>query len=641
MIRKCTRYIFLFFLALIIIPSSIYLVGLKENDNVSSDEYPQKSYNAIGASSDEDVQDADPGFYIKNYKVDIVVGENNILHISEVIDCNFYALKHGIYRDIPLVNKVEREDGTTSSNIAQISNIKVDHNYSKSSSDGSIRLIIGDADKLITGDQTYIISYDYNLGKDRIKKYDELYFNLIGTQWTTHIEKVNFTIEMPKDFNKEALGFSSGYKGSTSSDVIFNVDGRKITGETTAKLLKGQALSVRLQLPENYFVGEGNISDTLLTAGYVVPFVLFAIVLALFIWGNNKNKKIPTVEFYPPEGLTSVDVALIYKGKVRNPDVVSLLVSLADKGYLKIEQYGEDKDSMRITRCKPYSGNDDQEREFMNALFGTESGESVTTTGLRETSFPKDMTQISKNTNSKDFKKKYFDTRFLFVGLISKILAVFALLTSVFIMLAYNPGMLAIYIFPILAFIVIKISMPTEGIFQKVIFCVFMMFWGGIPLVFGLSIVLDFGFVFFVSNILGLVYFATMFIMSGKMGFRTLKGGELYAKILGFRNFLKTAEKAKLEALCNEQPSYFYNILPYAYVLGVSNVWIKKFESIAIENPDWYSSSIDMAFSLAMCNNMFTSVSRASAPKSSGGGSGGSGGGFSGGGSGGGGGGSW
>ena len=124
---------------------------------------------------------------------------------------------------------------------------------------------------------------------------------------------------------------------------------------------------------------------------------------------------------------------------------------------------------------------------------------------------------------------------------------------------------------------------------------------------------------------------------------RTQFGNEILGKINGFKNFLETAEKDKLEALVNENPTYFYDILPYTYVLGVSKKWIFKFESIAIEPPEWYDYG-HTAFNVGMMDTFMdkTIVSAASTLNSSPSDSGGSGGGgSSGGGSGGGGGGSW
>ena len=57
--------------------------------------------------------------------------------------------------------------------------------------------------------------------------------------------------------------------------------------------------------------------------------------------------------------------------------------------------------------------------------------------------------------------------------------------------------------------------------------------------------------------------------------FQTLQddgyGNELLGKIKGFRDFLDTAEKPKLEELVMQNPVYFYNILPFTYVLDVSD----------------------------------------------------------------------
>ena len=66
---------------------------------------------------------------------------------------------------------------------------------------------------------------------------------------------------------------------------------------------------------------------------------------------------------------------------------------------------------------------------------------------------------------------------------------------------------------------------------------------------------------------------------------------EMLGRIRGFRKFLVTAEKPRLEMLVAESPSYFYDILPYTYVLGVTSAWIRKFDKIAMKPPGWYTSS--------------------------------------------------
>ena len=126
---------------------------------------------------------------------------------------------------------------------------------------------------------------------------------------------------------------------------------------------------------------------------------------------------------------------------------------------------------------------------------------------------------------------------------------------------------------------------------------------------------------------------------------RTPYGVDSIGKILGLKQFIETAEKDRLEMMAKDDPQFFYKILPYAYVLGVTNVWSKKFESIAIQPATWYHGPSYMNSMLFMhhINSTMSSMQRVMTSMPQGRGSGGSfgGGGFSGGGFGGGGGGHW
>lgn len=70
------------------------------------------------------------------------------------------------------------------------------------------------------------------------------------------------------------------------------------------------------------------------------------------------------------------------------------------------------------------------------------------------------------------------------------------------------------------------------------------------------------------------------------MGRKTQYGEKIKSQVAGFRKFLVKVEKDKLETLVMENPSYFYDILPYTYVLNISKKWIKKFENIPVPEMD-------------------------------------------------------
>lgn len=52
----------------------------------------------------------------------------------------------------------------------------------------------------------------------------------------------------------------------------------------------------------------------------------------------------------------------------------------------------------------------------------------------------------------------------------------------------------------------------------------------------------------------------------------------LYAEILGFREFIRTAEWDKLKVLSEEDPGYGMDILPYAMLFNMGTEWTKRFE---------------------------------------------------------------
>lgn len=170
-------------------------------------------------------------YVVDQYDIHIIVNENNTLDITEMITAYFNESKHGIIRSIPLSNMIMRLDGTSSTNRTQVTNVSVDHEYTTKRENGDYKIQIGAEDHTLTGEETYIIKYTYNLGKDPVEDYDELYFNIIGDEWDTVIGNVTFTIVMPKAFDSSKLGFSSGVTGSTdNSNVNYTVNGNTIVG---------------------------------------------------------------------------------------------------------------------------------------------------------------------------------------------------------------------------------------------------------------------------------------------------------------------------------------------------------------------------------------------------------------------------
>lgn len=530
-------------------------------------------------------------YYFSSYDVEINVTEDNILQVTENIDANFNQPRHGIYRNIPVKNSVQRADGTTGTTRAKISHVRCSDNYSSSFENSSYVMQIGDEDVTLTGPHHYEISYDYKFGKDIADGADEFYYNIIGDGWDTYIQNVTFKITMPKEFEPALLGFSSGAYGTEGTDKIeYYVNGNEISGRLTSDLAPYEAFTVRLELPDGYFYFNESAHMARLALMIAIP--VLCLLFVLLIWSKfGKDKKVDEiVEFYPPEGMSSADVAFWYKGAFTNQDAVPLLIELANEGYIKIGS-GRRRNDYVIERVKTYDGSDENKHIFFSGLF--ENGRKTVTGDDLEEKFYTYLNRITVNYSSFENRHRVYSSSSLALRVLCWAASIICFALNIFIFIG------------------------TFGTVDKVI-------------------------AFAVGELICFIAFITAFFVRK----RTDEGHMNLQKIKGFKMFLETAEKERLETLVDENPEYFYDIMPYAYVLGVSDKWMKKFENIAINPPSWYYGYNTFTFhtmyhfmnsTVRNCSEAMTSVPQTS---SSGGFSGG-GGGFSGGGSGGGGGGSW
>jgi len=614
---------------------------------------------SIDISLAEEIKYSNSEYTINNYHIDIKVNEDNSFDITENIGAYFYVNKHGIYRKLPLTNKVESEAGT-SSNRASVSNVDVNKAYTTSKENGNYVIKIGDASRTVTGTQNYIISYNYNIGKDKLKENDEFYFNLIGTEWDTSIQNVTFKITMPKEFDESLLGFTVGsYGSSNTAGVNYTVNDNIITGSYNSVLSAGEGLTVRLTLEDGYF---SEATSNLTSADkmmFIIP--LICVILSFLIWFRHgrDEKAIETVEFYPPEGFNSLEVGFIHKGEAESKDVISLLIYLANKGYINIEEPTDTGflsmfDKFKIIKQKDYDGKNEAERMFLNGLFlknsllGSSSRVEVSELELRN-NFYVTLNKILSKTNSKENKWKIFTENSLKKKTLIIFMMLLTILTVIFVpTLSYGSlemipiTMLLVLFYSIFYYVIfIKSKLNPATLFAG-IFIIFhsLAFFSAMPV--GQAIVNDTFYLYAV--IYGIVCIIIMGVFLKIVPKRNEYGNKLLGKVEGFKNFLETAEKTQLEAQVLNNPTYFYDILPYTYVLGVSDKWIEKFESIAIQQPNWYHGNSTFSvndFGNFMNSTMHSAQSSMTSSPSSSGSGGSSGGGRSGGGSGGGGGGSW
>ena len=607
-------------------------------------------------------------FVIEDYHIDMQVNEDDTYLIKETMDVRFTQASHGIYRTIPSRTRLDR-DGQVSVFYGDVRDFKVltGQPFDQSKDDENFYFKIGDPDRYADENTRYVFSYTYDMRGDHLKDGDELYYNLVGTGWEAQsIDKVSFEVTFPRPIDMNKVGVKTGY----NVDVPFESDGdRIIKCSTTEDTLTG--LTIRAVLPEGYYNRQASFSNI---SFYLLIAILAVVALiGLLLWRRfgRDPRIVETEEFYPPEGMSAPEVAYLDSGSIEGRQVTSMLLSLADKGYLKIREfqvpYGlrkkKTKADYEIISLKEYDGNSEDERTFLDGLFFGGSRTRVTMDDL-EDYFYETVGEI-RNSIIKRYKNRLYDPKARLIAIVLRLIGVIAmiLLFSVSKLLNGSPfivghGDFLFY----LAFGVAEMLLPLLG------------FWGisrwinlprkkGPGFVFGLIgwvalIMVGFGAaVLFDTCIggqilpyfLGLVMIFILFLTAAICERKTDEYAQLLGRIRGYRRFLNVAEKERMEMLAEQDPDYFYKNLAYAFALGVTAVYASRFASLATRPPQWYDapyytygsaeSVFDPSSLMSSMDSMMSSVGSSMTSSPSDGDGGGSFGG--GGGAGGGGGGSW
>ena len=593
------------------------------------------------------------------YLVDVVVHENNTYDITEKISVDFLEYKHGLYRYIPIGNYKDMGN-------MKINDIDVpDWNYETYSEDGNMVIKIGDADEVLLREQQFNIYYQMEIYEDRDENRDFLYLDVIPTGWETPIKKASVSIKFPKKIDTKDIEVYIGGYGATKTDDThwgYNKEDNSFT-LYASHLDLGEGITVFCELPEGYWQGEagyGWAKVTTIVLGILLPVM---IILLWFLFGRDK-KIIPTVEFYPPEGMTPAEVGFVMDNTVDKKDLLSLIFYFADKGYISIEEVDKkgifDKKDFIITKLKEIDGN---EKNFARTLFiGLfRKGDSINIDDLDE-EFGDNYLTAYEQLNGHYFKKKNRQMS-LMSGVLQILGLVFFVAVEVIVLVLaqWYSGMILPTVFATVGIIVSLITLLVTIVRANKVHTM-----SKKNRVIGATVttIIQIASIGLYSYVVGtmiealwftIILFVLLFgasIAVSQMRQRTKQSIELMGKLLGLKNFIEAAEVDRINMLVEENPSYFYNVLPYAYVMGLTDKWAKNFENINIERPTWYVGTNDTdMFDVWMMSRMMNNCNRSISNNikftvsddsgSGGGGFGGGGGGFSGGGFGGGGGGSW
>lgn len=556
------------------------------------------------------------GFHYENYEVSALVHKNNVWDITETIQVYFEEPRHGIYNYIPtqfslyhdVAEKGEEPDLQEFDYYIDISDIEVEGADFVTTEDNGNKVIrLGSEDVLLEGSHTYVIRYRFTYPDDRIHTKDYLLHTLHGADFEQVTDRFHFDITLEKPIPQhclEKMQLKMGTYGKTTSlDILpeLQVSPTHISG-TIDNLQPHQALTLDIPLPEGYYEGVKTVSP-------IRCWILYACslgcLLLIFVLAMNLRHPdvVKQIEFYPPEGISSAEVGTIIDDSADESDLASLIPWLASQGYLKIKEVERrsllsHNTVLQLTRIQDLPEEaPEYQKTFMKALFGKHTTVMMDKLEENPTLMHQALMGLGREFTGERKLCRWKATGWLLVLFI--VIASHALWFScpeeeysgIYFLCA---GLL--YMGPMLTLMTIfyfasksaliasrgnKLFTRLCCIFITVLCCII---WCAALVPYGAF--LDCGLI--------VLLYALSYVgmqLTGRFNVNSEYRSQMMGKLLGLKEFIQTAELPRLESLLEEDPQYFYRLLPYALVFGLSDKWSKQFQNIQMQQPDWYQAT--------------------------------------------------
>ena len=319
----------------------------------------------------------------------------------------------------------------------------------------------------------------------------------------------------------------------------------------------------------------------------VLTFGLLVAFLVYFVQHKEKGEIVATVEFESPDNMTPAEVGFLIDGIVDGEDISALLVYWAGKKYVEIVGNKKNQKLIKLVDNLP-----DEARNYEKLLYAKIFADEkevlvkdVTKKLSGDQTVQKAAKEIEDNVGKKCFNSKTISHRQFFVCLIAVIFylalsyfgyflyPIFQIIATIFtaLFIGCADWVLNYYDYRhknnafkgrLVSFICFLILMGVIGAGCFIVFMFFALYLEAFVML-GIAIVMLF-----------------LVLLSRKIEIYSKEGQEKLGKIIGFKNFIDTAEADRIKALVEKNPNFYYDVLPYAYVLGVSDKWIKNLDIV-------------------------------------------------------------
>lgn len=527
-------------------------------------------------------------YEIITYDLNIKVNENRTANIVEEYSI-YFMQETNFNKKINDKINIIRPDGSKRNSKTNVSNINVlvnnqnvDYNYKNNEITISNISQIDDV-------QNYTISYLYNYGKDMGIGFDELFIEIINGTINSNVSSINFKIEFPKDIDTSKIKFLINSKYN-NDNIMYNVSNNTIYGTINRTLNNNESVSMYIQLPNDYFVGMSDDFNYLKVLILIAPIVT---IIVGFIYYNKykKNNKLKIiVDDKIPYGFNSAEIAYLYKGYLKEHDLMTVFISLANEGYINFIEIDDGYklgtfNSYVIEKIKDYDKDNAAVKILFEKVFQNKN--SIELKDIEYNLY--DCLIDSKNSiDNEDNKNKLF---FKNVKRDKKIL-LFMLIVST-IAMNFNTVYLFIGKYYLIPLIILLMIISIHILFNSNTKLLIKLILGLLPLVATLYISISpiiNDYKMLIIYVIGMLLIFIGNYIYRIIPLRTPYGNDVLGRITGFKTSLELLSINEIKEKLLLDPNYYYNLYPYVYVLGIIDSWITKFDGIVTSYPNWYKT---------------------------------------------------
>ncbi|TCC98575.1 DUF2207 domain-containing protein [Pedobacter hiemivivus] len=540
---------------------------------------------------------------IISFHTDIRIDTSGMMYLSEKI--KVYAsgdqIKRGIVRSIPVYRKdIFGDRKSADFKITSILKNGKKENY-KTKSDGSIRSIyMGNEDIMLKpGIYTYEINYQTKGQVGFFKTYDEIYWNVTGSEWDFEIEKASATIVLPNGALAGNTACYTGPRGSTSKNCSININpDQSVSFQTTESLPSGSGFTVAsaftkgiIHRPSNFELFYQDYLKITLTLLLLIGLGTYYYI-SWSRYGRDPEEPVIIPSFNIPNNWSPALLRYFYIKKIDDKSFAISIINMAVKKVIKISKgAGLKKEDYAVEKSTGLTNVLSKEEDAIYVRFFNKRNRIYINKSNGST------INAAKNAHQ-DRLKPQLDLKGFFIShkksLIKSTLITLAVFVVFMVFVETGTPLMLLFLSPFVVIGGFCFFAGFKMIGESLPVGIFLIIWGagfgGVPLY------------MLLSNLSKLPIISLIFIVASTIMYAlyvylirapTVAGTDVISKIKGFKMYLETAEEHRLNMLNppEHSPELFEKFLPYALALDVENAWGAKFEELLNEadySPDWY-----------------------------------------------------